>query len=77
MAFGGLMHAVVGVFVLSSGLVAPPWAVFGLTLLWVAGGWLLWRLRRTPLLPLLVPVATAGLWWVVVALGGQLLGWTA
>lgn len=75
--FGGFMHLVVGVFVLSSGLVAPGWAVLALAVLWVAAAWLVWRLRHLPILALLVPVAMAAVWWATITAGERWLGWTA
>lgn len=75
--FGSLMHVVVGVFVLSSGLVAPAWAAAILSILWVAAAWLLWRWRTTPIRALLVPVGMAAIWWATVTAGDAWLGWTA
>lgn len=76
-AFGGLMQLIVGVFVFSSGLIAPAWAVAGLALLWLVATIALWRLRRRPIVALLVPLVTAGLWWAAVTAGDVWLGWTA
>lgn len=72
-----LMHLVVGVFVFSSGLIAPGWAVLLLSLMWVGAAWLVWRWRKRPLLAMLVPIGTAAVWWVTMLLGDALLGWTA
>ena len=76
-AFGCLLHVVVGVFVFSSGLVAPAWAVTVLIAVWLVGAWLLWRWRRRPGWALLVPVATATVWFLVISAGGAWLGWSA
>lgn len=76
-AFGGLLHLVVGAFVLPSGLVAPAWAWLGLVALWVAGALLLWVWRRSPVRALLVPVAMAAIWWAALTAGDVWLGWTA
>lgn len=77
LVFGSLMHVVVGVFVLLSGLVAPAWAAAILSILWVAAAWLLWRWRATPIRALLVPVGMAAIWWATVTAGDVWLGWTA
>lgn len=75
---GGLMHLVVGVFVSSSGLVAPLWAVVLLVAVWAALAVLLWRWhRRRPLATLAIPFVAAAVWWATITLGEQLLGWTA
>ena len=75
--FGTLLHVVVGVFVFSSGLVAPAWAVALLVVVWFVGAALLWQWRRRPGRALLVPVATAAVWFAVISAGGAWLGWTA
>ena len=77
LAFGGMMHAIVGVFVFSSGLLAPGWAVVGLLLVWALSAIQMWRWRRLPLLVLAIPLVMAGIWWVAITLGERLLGWTA
>jgi hypothetical protein len=71
-------HLVVGVFYLSSGLVAPLWAVAVLAVWWLLlavhlshlalrGSW--W----TPA----VPVVAFATWYVVLTVGERVLGWTA
>lgn len=70
--------AVVGVFYLSSGLVAPLWAVIGLMAIWVGlvvlgVAWF----RRHPLRLLALPVIAVVVWFAVLTLGERLLGWTA
>lgn len=77
LVFGALMHLIVGVFVFSSGLIAPAWAVATLVLLWLVAAVVLWRVRRRPIVALLVPLVTAGLWWAAVTAGDTWLGWTA
>lgn len=73
-----LLHGVVGWLTLSLGLVAPPWAVVALLVLWAAAGVLAWRWRtHRPILTMLTPFATAAVVLGVVALGGALLGWSA
>ncbi len=74
-----LLHLVVAVFPLAaSGLLAPAWFLVVVGLGWLAGGAVLWRLRRTaPRRTPLVPVATVAAWFVLVTLGDLLLGWTA
>lgn len=73
-----LLQLVVGFFTLSSGLVAPLWAVVLLGVLWVAGVVALVRVaRRRPLVTPAVPVVNGAVWWLVLTLGERLLGWTA
>lgn len=70
--------AVIGVFYLSSGLVAPLWAVVGLILLWIALVVIGIRwFRRHPLRVLALPVIAVVIWFSVLTLGERLLGWTA
>jgi len=70
--------AVIGVFYVSAGLVAPLWAVILLVLIWLAlvaigVAWF----RRRPFHLLLLPVIAVLVWFVVITLGERLLGWTA
>ncbi|MFA9445912.1 hypothetical protein [Egicoccus sp. AB-alg6-2] len=68
----------VGFFTLSSGLVAPLWAVLVLGVVWIAAVVILVRLARTrPLLTPLVPLANAAVWLGVLTFGEAVLGWTA
>jgi hypothetical protein len=74
----GAAHLVVGVFYLSSGLVAPLWAVVVLVLWWVLLAVQLSRLALrgswwTPA----VPVVAFATWFAVLTVGERLLGWTA
>ena len=70
--------AVIGVFYVSAGLVAPLWAVIGLVIIWVAlvGLGIFW-FRRHPFRVLALPVVAVVVWFAVITLGEQLLGWTA
>ena len=76
-AFGCLLHVLVGVFVFSSGLVAPSWAVAVLVVLWFVAAALLWIWRRDAVRSLLVPVAMGAIWYLGISAGGAWLGWTA
>jgi hypothetical protein len=73
---GVLLHLVVGVFVLSSGLLMPAWAVVGLTLLWLAGFVVVYRYRSRPIVSFVVPAATMALWFLTGWAGERFLGWT-
>lgn len=77
LAFSVLMHLGVGVFVFSSGLVAPGWAVGVLIGSWSAAAWAIWRFRRVPEIVLIIPMAMAAIWWATITLGGHFLDWTA
>lgn len=76
-AFGVLLHVIVGVFVFSSGLIAPTWAVVVLIALWFVGASLLWSGRRSPARSLGIPIAMAAIWWAAITAGDLWLGWTA
>jgi hypothetical protein len=71
-------HLTVGLLYVSSGLVAPLWAVVLLLVLWaaqlVACGLLL---RRRSWWVLAVPVVALALWVLLINAGSALLGWTA
>ena len=75
-AAGFLLHAVVGVFVFSSGLLMPAWAIALMILLWVVALWFAIRHRRQPLAVLVTPLATFGLWYLTGWAGETFLGWT-
>jgi hypothetical protein len=77
-ALSGAAHLVVGVFYLSSGLVAPLWAVAVLAVWWVLQAVQLSRfaLRGSWWTPA-VPVVAFATWWLVLTVGERLLGWTA
>lgn len=71
------LHLVVGWFTLTSGLVAPFWAIVVLAAVWVAAVVLLVRTaRRSPLAAPLVPVGNGLLLWAALSAGGLWLGWT-
>lgn len=75
---GVVLHAAVGLLYLMSGLTVPAYGVLFLWALWavllvIALRLLRDRPSRTPA----VPVAAAGLWFVIVYLGRMFLGWTA
>ncbi|RPF28378.1 hypothetical protein [Georgenia muralis] len=78
--------AVVGVLLLlvllpvflSSGLLAPGWAVVALVLVWVVALVLAVRwFRRHPGRVLALPFALAAVWLVTMYVGDLVLGWTA
>jgi hypothetical protein len=74
----GVAHLVVGVFYLSSGLVAPAWAIAVLLVWWVLLAVQLSRLALrgswwTPA----VPVVAFATWWLALTLGERFLDWTA
>jgi len=71
-------HLVVGVLYLSSGLVAPLWAIAVLLVWWVLLAVQLSRLALrgswwTPA----VPVVAYATWWLALTLGERFLDWTA
>lgn len=69
-AAGG-MQLVLAAFVLPVGRIVPGWAAALLLTGWAAGAVAIWRGHRSrPVTTLLVPPASALLWWVVVALSG-------
>ena len=71
-------HLVVGVFYLSSGLVAPAWAIAVLLAWWVLLAVQLSRLglRGSWWTPA-VPVVAYATWWLGLTLGQRFLDWTA
>ena len=75
-AVGLAAHALVGLFLLPLGLVAPPWAVIALLAAWAALLALAVRQRRRPLVVLTAPAATAALAAGLLYVGGTFLGWT-
>lgn len=75
---GIVLHLLVGLPYLASGLVVPPPYLFGVWLLWFAFlGLAVWLLRHRPVLVPLVPVAALATWQGVLILGSQVLHWTA
>ena len=78
LVLAAVLHLVVLPFYVSSGLVAPAWAVVSLLLLWVLLAAALVHLGRRRGAPaLLVPPVALALWFLLVTAGEQLLGWTA
>ncbi|HEX2180335.1 MAG TPA: hypothetical protein VHL54_12610 [Actinomycetota bacterium] len=71
------LHLVAGMFILTSGLVAPFPAVALLLLIWAGLGVVGLRNRHRPVVALMMPVAAAAAWFVVVQGGSMLFGWTA
>lgn len=75
---GVLLHLVGAWFVLAAGLVAPPWAIVVLGVVWV-GAWVPLvrgvrvRARWVPL----VPIGFALFWFALLNLGEITFGWTA
>lgn len=68
----------VGVFYLASGLVAPIWAIVVLWLIWLGLAWYGLRLARAgSYLVLAVPIVAGAIWYLVLTVGEQALGWQA
>jgi len=75
---GLLGHLAVLIFYGASGLVAPPWAVLVLLVVWL--GLLVLAivaLRRRPAWALAVPVAAVAIWFAAISAGDAWLNWTA
>ena len=71
------LHAAVAFPYLTSGLVAPPYGVLALWIVWGAFLALIMRLLRTRApLALLVPPVALGVWFAALSLGEALLGWS-
>lgn len=65
-------------FYLSSGLVAPLWAIILLLLFWAALAVCAFRwFTRRPWVVLALPVVAVAVWFLVLTLGEQALGWRA
>lgn len=65
-------------FYIASGLVAPLWAILLLWVFWLALATLALRwFRARPWLVLLLPFVAAGIWWLSLTLGENLLNWQA
>jgi hypothetical protein len=68
----------VGFFYLSSGLVAPLWAMIVLWIIWFAlFGLGVYLLSRKPAWILALPVLAFGIWFGALSAGEAWLGWTA
>ena len=76
LAVGIVLHLAVGVFVLSSGLLMPAWAVVALAALWLGGFVVIYRHRIRPVVAVGVPAAIMALWFVTAWAGETFLGWT-
>ncbi|HSK23718.1 MAG TPA: hypothetical protein VK906_11105 [Egicoccus sp.] len=77
-ALAAILQLGVGFITLTSGLVAPLWALVFLGLVWCLAVALLIRFARTrAVLTLLVPVGNAAVWVGMLAFGDAVLGWTA
>ncbi|MFI6479803.1 hypothetical protein ACIBH1_17850 [Nonomuraea sp. NPDC050663] len=75
---GLLAHLGTLMFYLSSGLVAPLWAIVVLLMLWAALLLLaIAAVRRRQAWGLLVPVVAVGLWLGAISAGEAILGWQA
>ena len=71
------LHAAVAFPYLTSGLVAPPYGVLALWIVWGAFLALILQLLRTRApLALLVPPAALAVWFAALSLGEALLGWS-
>ena len=74
-AVGLAAHALVGLVLLTLGLVAPPWAVIALLAAWAALLAVAVRQRGRPLLVVLAPAASVALAAGLLYVGGTFLGW--
>jgi len=70
------LHLIVGVFVMSSGLLMPAWAMAILAFLWLTGFVVTYRFRARPIVAFVVPAATMTLWFLAGWAGETFLGWT-
>lgn len=76
-ALAGAAQLVVGFFYLSSGLVAPLWAIVVLLAWWVVQSVALVRLAlRRSYWVLAVPVVAAVTWFAALSLGAWVFDWT-
>jgi hypothetical protein len=65
-------------FTVASGLVAPPWAIATLSLVWFLCAAVLWQVAiRRPLAAPAIPIANAAVLWAAIAAGETWLGWVA
>jgi hypothetical protein len=77
-AIAAVLQLFAGFFTLTSGLVAPLWAILVLAAVWFLAVAILVRLARTrPLLTPLVPILNAVVWFGTLTFGESVLGWTA
>src|SRR5262245_36168667 len=73
---GLLLHGVVAIFVLASGLMMPAWAIVALAATWVGALVLAIRHRHRPLFVLLTPAVMFAIWYLTGWAGETYLGWT-
>lgn len=71
-----ILHTLVGVPYLSSGLVAPAWAAALLILVWLGLMIAIVRLRNSWTV-ITVPFIAAGVWMLALAAGEKFLDWSA
>ena len=73
------LHVLVGVFLyLPSGLVTPLYGLILLALIWLALFLVILRWRpANAWVTLLVPVGAGAIWFAILMVGGEVLGWTA
>ena len=75
---GAALHAAVGLLVLASPLVAPPWGVAVLAGVWVVSVIVSIRTWRVRMFAALLAAASAAAFWVVfLTFGDLVLGWSA
>ena len=75
---GLILFVGTGFFYAASGLVAPPWGVAVLWVIWFGLLVLLIRWwRRNPWIVFAIPFAAAALWGLVLFAGETLFDWTA
>lgn len=67
---------IVGYFYLASGLLVPGWALIPLWILWLGLTWYGVRLAGAGTYAVLaVPMLAGAVWFLVITLGEQILGW--
>ena len=77
-AAAAIAQVLIGWLSLTSGLVAPLWAVGVFVLLWLAAVALFTRTApRRPFVTPVIPLANGLLWWGALLAGGTWLGWSA
>ncbi len=75
---GAALQAVAGLYVAVSGLLAPPWGVAMLVIVWLATTtWAMRNWRRRRLATLIAFGAMAVFWVAFLNFGDLVLGWTA
>lgn len=77
MVIGFLLLLGVGYLVLVSGLFMPGGAIVGLAIVWAVALVLAVRWRRRPVVVILIPLVTLGIWLLTAWVGDTFLGWTA